>query len=132
MSEIGGGGLGDAVDLPADRGETVLNPDNDTLNLLRAFAGALGPNRGVAALADQVADLAIEIAHGVADQMRGLARRLGEALDLARNHCKALARGAGASGLDGCVQREQVGLLGDRLARPGHPGDLLERSSDRT
>ena len=96
-----------------------------------AFAGVLGPQRGVAALADQVADLAVEIANGVADQMGRLARRLGEALHLAGDHRKAPARGAGAGGLDGGVQRQQVGLLGDRLDRSGYLGDLRERGADR-
>ena len=76
-----------------------------------AFAGALGPQRGVAALADQAADLAVEIANGIADQMGRLARRFGEALHLAGDDRKASSRGAGARGLDGGVQRQQIGLL---------------------
>ena len=131
MGEIGGGRLRDAVDLAADRGEAVLHAHDDALDLLGAFAGILGPQRGVAALADQAADLAVEIANGVADQMRGLARRLGEALHLARDHRKASARGAGAGGLDGRIQRQQIGLLGDRLDRSGNLGDLRERGADR-
>ena len=131
MGEIGGGRLRDAVDLAADRGKTVLHADDDALNLLGAFAGVLGPQRGVAALADQAADLAVEIANGIADQMRGLARRLGEALHLARDHREASAGGAGAGGLDGRVQRQQIGLLRDRLDRSGDLGDLRERGSDR-
>ena len=91
MREVGGGRPGDAIDLAADRGEAVLHPLDDALDLLGAFAGALGPQRGVAALADQVADLAVEIANGIADQVGRLAGGLGEALHLARDHGKALA-----------------------------------------
>ena len=132
MREVRGGRLGDPIDLPADRGEAVLHPHDNALDLLGAFAGALGPQRGVAAFADQIADLTVEIANGIADQMRRLARRLGEALDLARDHGKALSRVAGTGGLDGRIQREQVGLLGDRLDRAGYLGDLRERGPDRT
>ena len=92
MGEIGGRGLGDAVDLLADGGEAVLHAGDDALDLRGAFAGVLGAQRGVAALADQAADLAVEIAHGIADLLRRLARRLGEALHLAGDHGKAAAR----------------------------------------
>jgi hypothetical protein len=92
----------------------------------------LAPKRGVAARADQVAHLAVKIANGIADQMRGLARRLGEALHLAGDHRKTLAGGAGAGGLDGRVQCQQVGLFRDRLDRPGYLGHLRQRGADRT
>ncbi len=131
MGEIGSGRLGDPVNLPADRRKTFLHPHDDALDLLSAFAGALGPQRGVAALADQAADLAVEIADGIADQVRGLARRFGEALHFAGDHRKTLAGGAGAGGLDGRVQRQQVGLPRDRLDRPGYLAHLGERGSDR-
>ncbi len=131
MREVGGGRLRHPVDLAADRGKAVLHADDDALDLLGAFAGVLGPQRGVAALADQAADLAVEIANGIADQMRGLARRFGKALHLAGDHRETTAGGAGAGGLDGRVQRQQVGLLGDRLDRAGHLGDLRERGADR-
>ena len=131
MGEIGGRRLGDAVDLVADRGEAVLHADDDALDLPGAFAGVLGPQRGVAALADQAADLAVEIANGIADQMRRLARRFGEALHFAGDDRKASAGFAGAGGLDGGVQRQQIGLLGDRLDRTGHLGHLRQRGADR-
>ena len=132
MGEIGGGGLRDVVDLAADAGEAVLHAYDDALDLRGTFAGALGPQRGVAALADQAADLAVKIAHGIADRLGGLARRFGEALYLGGNDGKASSRRTGARGLDGGVQRQQVGLLGDRLDRSGDLGDLGQRGSDRT
>ena len=96
-----------------------------------AFAGVLGPQRGVAALADQIADLAVKIANGIADQMRCLAGRFGEALHFVGDDRKAAACFAGAGRLDGCVQRQQIGLLGDRLDRTGYLGHLRKRGADR-
>jgi len=120
-----------AVDLLAHGSEAVLDADDNALDLPGAFAGVLGPQRGVAALADQTADLAVKIANGIADQMRRLARRFGQALDLVGDHRKAASRRTGAGGLDGRVQRQQVGLLGDRLDRTGYLGHLRQRGSDR-
>ena len=131
MREIGRGRLRHPVDLAADRRKTFLHADDDALDLLGAFAGVLRPQRSVAALADQAADLSVEIANGIADRMRRLAGRLCKALHLARDHCETAAGGAGARGLDGGVQRQQIGLLGDRLDRAGHLGDLREGCADR-
>ncbi len=47
------------------------------------------------------------------DVLGGLGRLLGEVLDLVGDDGEALARLAGAGGLDGGVQGEEVGLLGD-------------------
>ena len=47
----------------------------------------------------------------------------GERLHLRRDHRKAAAGFAGAGGLDGGVEREQVGLAGDRLDQPDHLAD---------
>src|SRR5712675_406459 len=132
MGEIGRRRFGDPVDLLADRCKTVLDADDDALNLLGAFAGVFGPKRGVAARADQMADLTVEIANGFADQMGRLPRRFGEVLHLAGDDRKASSRGAGAGGLDGRIQCKQVGLPGDGLDRSGYLGDLRERRSDRT
>ena len=131
MGEVGGGRLRHPVDLAADRRKAVLDANDDALDLLGAFAGVLGPQRGVAALADQAADLSVEIAHGVADGVCGLAGGLRKALDLARDHRETAAGGAGAGGLDGRVQRQEIGLLRDRLDRAGYLGDLRERGTDR-
>src|SRR4029078_7495785 len=69
VGEIRSGGLGDFIDLAADRVEAVLHADDNALDLLRAIPGTFGAKRGIAALADQVADLAIEIAPRIADQL---------------------------------------------------------------
>ena len=55
-------------------------------------------------------------------RFRGLA---GERLDLGRDHRKAAAGVAGAGGLDGGVQRQQIGLLGDRRDQLDDVADLL-------
>jgi hypothetical protein len=47
------------------------------------------------------------------DVLGGLGRLLGQLLDLVGDHGEALARLTGPGGLDGGVQRQQVGLLGD-------------------
>ena len=117
MREVGGRRLGDAVDLAADGGKAVLDAGDDALDSRGAFAGVLGARRSVAALADQVADLAVEPAHGIADQLRRLPGRFGEVLHLAGDDGKAAAGGAGACGLDGRIQGQQVGLPRDRLDR---------------
>ena len=58
-----------------------------------------------------------------ADVLGGLGRLLGQFLDLVGDHGEALARLAGAGRLDGGVQGQQVGLLGDR-------GDDLDDLAD--
>ena len=71
--------------------------------LARSEASPLSPIRLV--------DLAVEVAHGVADQLRGLPGRFREVLHLAGDHRKAAAGVAGARRLDGGVERQQIGLL---------------------
>ena len=132
MRQIGGRGPGDAVDLMADRGKAVLDAGDDALDLRRTFAGVLGAQRGVAALADQAGDLAVEAANGVADQLRRLPRRFGEVLHLAGDDGKAAPCRACAGRLDGGVQRQQIGLPRDRLDRSGNLGDAGERGADRS
>ena len=53
-------------------------------------------------------------------RLRGL---VGEALHLGGDHGKAAAGFAGARGLDGGVEREQVGLRGDGLDQVDHDAD---------
>ncbi len=55
------------------------------------------------------------------------ARLAGQRLDLLRHHGEAAAGVAGARRLDGGVERQQVGLLGDRGVQPEHVADLLRR-----
>ena len=54
----------------------------------------------------------------------------GEVLHLACDHRKTAAGSAGARGLDGRVQRQQIGLLRDRLDRAGDLCDLGQRGAD--
>ena len=51
----------------------------------------------------------------------------GERLDLLGDHRKAAAGFAGARGLDGGVERQQVGLLGDRGDQLGDVADAVRR-----
>ena len=60
MREIGSRGFCDTIDLAADRRNAVLYAGDDALDLRGTFAGVLGAQRSVAALADQAVDLAIE------------------------------------------------------------------------
>ena len=55
-------------------------------------------------------------------RLRGLA---GEFLDLGCDHGKAPAGVAGARGLDGGVERQQIGLAGDRADQAKHVADLF-------
>src|SRR3979490_1332341 len=101
IGKIGSRRSGDAIDLMADRGKAVLHADDDALNLPGAFAGAFFPKRSVATRADQIADLAVKVANGFADQVRRPARRFGKALDLVGDHRKSSSGVAGAGRLDG-------------------------------
>ncbi len=92
MAEIGGRGARDAVDLRFHRGKALLHARDDAGDLLGAFARGLRALRGVAALADQALDLAVEIAHGVGDLMRGLAGGFREVLHLAGDHARSRGR----------------------------------------
>ena len=51
----------------------------------------------------------------------------GERLDLGRNHRETPSGLAGTRGLDGGVEREQVGLLGDRRDQLHHVADAAGR-----
>ena len=87
------------------------------------------------------ADCGADIAHGVHRLRRGGADRddlradflgstrglSGQRLHLARHHGEALASLAGACCLDRRVQRQQVGLAGDRGNQPNHVADAIRR-----
>ena len=62
-----------------------------------------------------------------ADRGRGLLR---QRFDFRRDHGKAFACFAGARGLDGRVERQQVGLGSDALNQRNHLADLLRRLED--
>ena len=59
------------------------------------------------------------------DLLGGLRGLAGEFLDLGGDHGKAPAGFAGARRLDGGVERQQVGLAGDRADQAQHIADLL-------
>ena len=54
----------------------------------------------------------------------------GQRLNLVRHHRKAAAGLAGTSGFDRGIEREKVGLLGNRLDQVEHPVDALGRCSE--
>ena len=110
--------------------DALVHARDDAADLLCAFTGALGAERGVAALADQAADLAVEIAHGIGNLLRGLASALRQALHFARDHRKAAAGGSGARRLDRGIERQQVGLLRNRLDRAGNFCNLRQGRAD--
>ena len=64
---------------------------------------------------DRISRRCLDQADILGDLGRGLGGLPGQRLDLVRHHRKASAGIAGARGLDGGVERQQVGLLGNRL-----------------
>jgi hypothetical protein len=130
MAKIRGRRARDAVDLGFHRSKALLDARDDAGDLPGAFAGGLRALGCIAAFADQAFDLAVEIAHGVGDLVCGLPGGLREVLDLACDHGEAASGIAGTRGLDRRVQRQQIGLLGDRLDRPGDFCDLRQRRAD--
>ena len=117
-----------------------------------AFDGDLA-GRGIL-LPDRAGDVRgdlVDVAHGVADfahRIDGISRRgldqadiladlggrfgglPGQRLDLVRHHREAAAGLAGARSLDGRVQRQQIGLLGDRLDQGEYAVDALGRCGE--
>ena len=65
----------------------------------------------------------------LADFGGGFGGLLGQRLDLVGDDREPAAGVAGARGFDGRVQRQQIGLLGDRLDQVEHAVDALGRSS---
>ena len=70
-------------------------------------------------------DARLDLAHDAADLRRRLGDRVGELADLLGDDGEALARLAGARGLDGGVEREDLRLLGDVVDDDEHAADLL-------
>ena len=63
---------------------------------------------------DRAGGVALDGLDPAGDVLGGPGGLLGQVLDLAGDHGEALAGLAGAGRLDGGVERQQVGLLGDR------------------
>ena len=70
-----------SISWPTD-GEAVLHARDDALDLPCAFTGALGASEASPLSPIRLSDLAVEIAHGIADLLRGLASRLGRGSSL--------------------------------------------------
>src|SRR5690606_37771012 len=96
--------VGDAVDAVDD----VLHRGPGARGLLVALGGRF--HRGV----DEALDL-----------FGGARRALGQRPDFGSHHGEAAALFAGAGGLDGGVQRQNVGLEGDAVDHADDVGDLL-------
>ena len=131
MDEIARRRLGDGIDFAIDGAESLVNAVDDALDLVGSLARLPGAFGGQSAFVDQIADLAGEIADDIADLARGFARFLGEVLHLAGDDGEAAAGNACPRRLDGGVQRQEIGLLGDALDGARDAGDLLEHGVDR-
>ena len=76
---------------------------------------------------DRTAGRVLHVGDLLGDVFGGLAGLAGQRLDLARHHGKAAAGLAGARGLDGRVERQQIGLLGDVGDQADDVADALGR-----
>ena len=76
---------------------------------------------------DRTAGGVLHVGDLLGDVFGGLGGLAGQRLDLARHHGKAAAGLAGARGLDGGVERQQIGLLGDVGDEPDDVADALGR-----
>ncbi|MCY1400019.1 hypothetical protein D9M71_150920 [compost metagenome] len=115
---------GDFADLlfHADRqGGDAVQMLTGTLDL-----GHAGDQLGgqAADLLDHLAGLALDLADHLANLGGRRRGAPGQAAHLAGHHGETAAVLAGAGGLDRRVERQQVGLAGDRLDHPGDPLDL--------
>ena len=127
-----GGGGGDEVDLVLD----LLGGLDDRLEAV-AGAGGLshaGFDGGAAFLHDfeSLAGLFLNAADGAGDLFGGALGALGQAANLAGDDGKSAAMLAGAGGLDGRVQGQQVGLLADLLNHVDDLADLLGAMGQRS
>ena len=104
------GGRGLLLDRGGDRGLVVVDPRDDRADLADRL--------------DRAAGVGLDRLDPAGDVLGGPGGLLGQVLDLAGDHREALAGVAGPGRLDGGVEREQVGLLGDRGDQLDHVADL--------
>ena len=98
--------------------------------LLDGRDAVLGAPRAVVDDADDVGGLGLDLADQARDLAAALLGLLGQLADLLGDDGEAAALLAGASGLDGGVERQQVRLLGDAGDRVDDPADLLRASRE--
>jgi len=79
------------------------------------------------AFAAELAGLLRDLPHGLGDLLGGVGGLARQRFHFASHHAEAAAGIAGARGLDGGVECEQVGLLGDRIDGLRDLGDLFQR-----
>src|SRR3954471_20013559 len=119
-----------------DRGRDLVDADAHVLDgvaqLEERLARLLDGRDAVLGLAGAVLDdlhglgrLGLDLADQARDRAGGRLRLLGELADLLGDDREAAALLAGAGGLDGRVQRQQVRLLGDAGDRGDDPADPL-------
>ena len=89
---------------------------------LHAAADQLG---GFLHLTDRFLGFLLYAGNQLGNFLRGLGRTLGELPDLFGHHGEAHALFAGAGGLDGRVQGEEIGLLGDVVDHVHDLADVL-------
>ena len=109
----GGGGLGDLRDVATHLvgdGGLLLDRCGDGLGDLEDLAGDGGDG---ADAVDTFAGVLLNGSDALADLVGSLGGAFGEFLDFVRDDGEPFARFAGARCLDGGVEGEQVGLLGD-------------------
>ena len=122
-----------ATDVTKREESAALRDSSPVVAICSSIALATAANTGrIAAIAvmirfdrrDQFLRVALQLVDLAADFLGGVLGRGRERLDLARHHRKAAARIACAHRLDGGVEREQIGLLGDRRDQAHHVADL--------
>ncbi|MCW0372391.1 hypothetical protein NB710_003328 [Xanthomonas sacchari] len=109
----GGGDLAHDVGDAAHRGHDLAHGAARLVDQGRAFGDA----------ADRLVDQRLDL-------LGGIGRTLGEGAHLGGDHGEAAALIAGARGLDGRVQCQDVGLEGDAVDHADDVGDLLRRGLD--
>jgi hypothetical protein len=74
---------------------------------------------------DGVLGASLDFANQLADRLRLTLAALGQLADLVRHHREATPMLASPRRLDGCIQGQQIGLLGDVINGLDHGADLV-------